>query len=263
MNIFNLTELSPQTSAGTFCATCALGETSASKYYMMKRATNHILIVICHRNTLLQCGFSTLSRCFVMYFTTTAWAVGSCSFSPSAEGTFQNVIYETLWQSGKNALYKLLSIPRYYHPKNASGHDFKSPSRGQVDHIVCEGSASPNGPSEANGENGQKIIQVWLKMTMKEDLGYEDSEENCVTFCNPYYLTDRYGIRDASPWSQGLLESFYVSSTYNFLFDWLHSSCSMYGPPAVGTSTKAFQQTLRLNYWHTLYSVELQDNMSL
>ena len=32
------------------------------------------------------------------------WAVGSCSISPPAEGTFQNVIFKTLRQSGKNAL---------------------------------------------------------------------------------------------------------------------------------------------------------------
>ena len=33
------------------------------------------------------------------------WAVGSCSISPTADGTFQNFIFQTLRQSGKNALY--------------------------------------------------------------------------------------------------------------------------------------------------------------
>ena len=33
-----------------------------------------------------------------------AWAVGSCSISQPAEGTFQNVIFQTLRQCGRNAL---------------------------------------------------------------------------------------------------------------------------------------------------------------
>ena len=34
-----------------------------------------------------------------------AWEVGSCSISPPADGTFQDVIFQTLRLSGKNALY--------------------------------------------------------------------------------------------------------------------------------------------------------------
>ena len=33
-----------------------------------------------------------------------AWAVGSCSISPPAKGTFQKFVLQTLRQSGKNAL---------------------------------------------------------------------------------------------------------------------------------------------------------------
>ena len=36
-----------------------------------------------------------------------AWAVGSCSISLPAEGTFQDVIFQTLRLSGKNALYNV------------------------------------------------------------------------------------------------------------------------------------------------------------
>ena len=50
-------------------------------------------------------------------------------------------------------------------------------------------------------------------------------------------------------WSQG----FCGSTSCNFLLDWLHSSCSMYGPPARGTSTITFDQILRPSYWRTLY----------
>ena len=56
----------------------------------------------------LQSVFSTVTmfRCGFQYnLRGLAWAVGSCSISPPAEGTFQNGIFLTLRQSGKNALY--------------------------------------------------------------------------------------------------------------------------------------------------------------
>ena len=55
----------------------------------------------------------------------------------------------------------LHTISRYYHPKNPTGSDFKSPGRGQVGYMG-DGSLSPNGSGEGNLENGPKKPQVNL-----------------------------------------------------------------------------------------------------
>ena len=55
-----------------------------------------------------------------------------------------------------------MQLPRYYHPKNPTGSDFKSPGRGQVGYMGCDGSPSPNGSGEGNLENGPKRPQVNL-----------------------------------------------------------------------------------------------------
>ena len=39
-----------------------------------------------------------------------AWAVGSYSISPPADGTFQNFIFQTLRQMGRNVLYRVTNI---------------------------------------------------------------------------------------------------------------------------------------------------------
>ena len=56
-----------------------------------------------------------------------------------------------------------MQLPRYYHPKNPAGSDFKSNGRGQFGYTSCDGSPSPNGSGEGNLEIGIKNSQVNLE----------------------------------------------------------------------------------------------------